>query len=1236
MTPRIRVPAAWQFGAIEIVDARPGAVQRSIVRAVQQELFPAGGVEELPAVAERFRQALEGISARPDQATLDVLVALGLRDAPAEPAAPVAPADPEAPAASVPPAPPTVPVAPVAPADPAAPPQSDFDPRFNNALCLTLHGLSLALAGPALTAAGVADDAPDAVADDDERAQPAEEGRTPGHPMRGLRLCVDRTAAETTIARLLPKWTVQHGKLVPGRCWLVAKVLLECAVQALAGSIAFGEQRKVIEGDGPRTRQDVMVIDEAGFGRRLERMLAAMPYRFTMQPLAKPAHYPDAAAQADAEADDPDSFDVRLIGYRRVNASLERFRTEADAAAMKTRGFRRYVAAVNAQQAVAWRINRRVLATACTLAALVRERDSEERIRASQRAREAGLSETEIRELSQWVGTKFYSGIDWTKRRGAYRLPGDLLDHPLARSALDELAAARDGGEQPAFHLPWKADYRGRIYAETPWLTPQGGDLQRALFEFAHGRALDDRGVVALRRHGGNLASRAVVVKDLGIDGSGALTLEQREAWVMKREADILRAADEPLAEPFWREASGDPMQFLAFCFAYAEWKRDPQAPVHAPVQIDGTCNGLQHIAAITGSQKLAEAVNVVARPDGLPGDIYSELAAFARARIGGLRASMGRAENGEAMALADGWLKDHPSRHGLFGRNLAKPVVMTVAYGAGPVTQAHQLLGTQLIEFFGKDPLTAAELQDAQSLLQWAQQSIERRSFVRKLTAGFTGTWLDRQRTEVRTAAPDGVDTTLVLLSFLALALVMHIRRALSDAYPEIDDFSAWLRRVAKACQGVPLCWSSPLQFPVCQDSFVENAGQTLSVRLAGRRVAVGTRELSETLNAQSQGMQFLPNLIHSLDSTHLAMAIERAVVDHRGPRLRDFGSIHDCVLCHPNDADRFGEVLRSTFAELYARATPEKTVPVVVQQWVRWMELLHGIASSAHPRSLHRLVTSPSKAAFDLCENQALQPDLPWQAVAAEVTALSRRLRDSPDGSEEAEMQDWFASLSPDLERGTALRAWCDGVARRPDEQPGETPIGDKDLALTRRALAAPDFDAEGASAAEEELEALASRLESASKGLQKARKALARCHAEVGIDKKAASQAADPEAEIPGVRQLLGPAAGPAAPWLADCLLIEATLLRHETRLRQAHLRRLAWVRTFQTAIGVRRLREAAAAKGGDPLLAGLAGFALDYRVDHPPANEMTLGTNHWPQFAGRDFDVTRVTDSRYFFN
>lgn len=1231
MTPRIRVPAAWQFGAIDIGDARPGAVQRSIVRAVQQELFPAGGVEELAAVAERFRQALAGISARPDQETLDVLVALGLRDAPAEPAAPVAPADPEAPAASV------------APADAAMPPQSDFDPVFN-ALCLTLHGLSLALAGPALTAAGVADDAPDAVADDDERAQPVEEGRTPGHPMRGLRLCVDRTAAETIIARLLPKWTVQHRKLVPGRCWLVAKVLLKCAVQALAGSIAFGKQRNVKEGDEIRTRQDVMVVGGSGFGKRLERMLAAMPYRFTMQPLAQPAHYTVVAAPAVAHDSDPDSFVVRLIGYRRVNASLERFRAEADAAAMKTRSFRRYVAAVNAQQAVAWRINRRVLATACTLAALVRERDSVECIQAWQRAREAGLSEPEIGKLLQWVGTKFYSRIDWTKRRGAYRLPGDLLDHPLARSALDDLAAARDGGEQPAFHLPWKADYRGRIYAETPWLTPQGGDLQRALFEFAHGRALDDRGVAALRRHGGNLASRAVVVKDLRIDGSGALTLEQREAWVMKREPDILRAADEPLAEPFWREASGDPMQFLAFCFAYAEWKRDPRAPVHAPVQIDGTCNGLQHIAAITGSQKLAEAVNVVAKADGLPGDIYSELAAVARARIGQLRQWVGQTNDDQGMALADDWLSVHSSRHDLIGRNLAKQVVMTVAYGAGLENQARDVLEGQLIEFFGKERLTAAELEAAEPLLHWAQQSEYRCKVVEKRTKDVAGTWLDRQRTAARGAASVGIDATLVLLSFLALALVKQVRLALSVEYPEVDAFSAWLRRVAKSCAGVPLCWSSPLQFPVCQNRFKEEESENeiqkrkMTVRVAGEDVSVGTTQLPDTVNVKGQEMQFLPNLIHSLDSTHLAMTIERVVVDHRGPRLRDFGSIHDCVLCHPNDADQFGEALRTTFAELYARATPEKTVPVVIQQWARWMELLHDIASAMRAGILRDLAMNPSDEAFDksMVDLSVLKPARSWQAVAAEVTDLSRRLRDSPGVGEEAAMQAWLTSLSPHLERGIALRAWCDQVERRSDEQPGKTPIGKEDLTLTRLALAAAGFDPEKALAAEAELEALASRLGPGVKGLQKAHKALARCHAGVGIEREATKQAADPDAEMPSVQQLLGPDAARAAPWVADCLLIEAALLRHETRLRQEHHERLAALRTFQTAIGVRRLREAAPADGGDPLLAVMAGFALDYRVDHPRANEKKLGANHWPQFKGRVFDVARVTDSRYFFN
>ena len=45
------------------------------------------------------------------------------------------------------------------------------------------------------------------------------------------------------------------------------------------------------------------------------------------------------------------------------------------------------------------------------------------------------------------------------------------------------------------------------------------------------------------------------------------------------------------------------------------------------PVHLDASCNGFQHIAALTRNEKLAKSVNLLNHENGQKGDLYQEVA---------------------------------------------------------------------------------------------------------------------------------------------------------------------------------------------------------------------------------------------------------------------------------------------------------------------------------------------------------------------------------------------------------------------------------------------------------------------------------------------------------------------------------------------------------------------------------------------------------------------------------
>lgn len=86
--------------------------------------------------------------------------------------------------------------------------------------------------------------------------------------------------------------------------------------------------------------------------------------------------------------------------------------------------------------------------------------------------------------------------------------------------------------------------------------------------------------------------------------------------------------------EKWWQE-SEEPWQTLAACFEIAKALKSPNPAEyvsHFPIHQDGSCNGLQHYAALGRDQQGAESVNLY--PAEKPQDVYSAIAALVLANL--------------------------------------------------------------------------------------------------------------------------------------------------------------------------------------------------------------------------------------------------------------------------------------------------------------------------------------------------------------------------------------------------------------------------------------------------------------------------------------------------------------------------------------------------------------------------------------------------------------------------
>lgn len=219
---------------------------------------------------------------------------------------------------------------------------------------------------------------------------------------------------------------------------------------------------------------------------------------------------------------------------------------------------------------------------------------------------------------------------------------------------------ADDLVDHEAIYQVHQADFRGRCYPVQTVLNHQSSDLARSLYRFARPVKVKESG----RRW-----MCATMAELWGIKG---LSFNESVDAVQSSMAEIESWAHDPEANDGWtRRHDGRPNKKKAFqALAMAHALSDDEAAAHIPIQQDGTCNGMQHYAAMGRDEEGAKATNLTpAGPDDRPHSVYLNVAEAMRPMI------ERDAAKGDTLAalILDRVTLDH---------QCAKQVVMPAVYG--------------------------------------------------------------------------------------------------------------------------------------------------------------------------------------------------------------------------------------------------------------------------------------------------------------------------------------------------------------------------------------------------------------------------------------------------------------------------------------------------------------------------------------------------------------------------
>lgn len=420
------------------------------------------------------------------------------------------------------------------------------------------------------------------------------------------------------------------------------------------------------------------------------------------------------------------------------------------------------------------------------------------------------------------------------------------------------------------FFFPHNIDFRGRAYPIPTYLNHMGADHVRGLLRFSKGRELGERGLMWLKVHLAN------------VYGYDKASLKDRASFSTDHLADIYDSASNPLNGKRWWLGAEDPWQCLAACFELtaALDSPDPTKFVSSlPIHQDGTCNGLQHYAALGGDTWGAKQVNLA--PGDKPADVYSAVADLVKKDV----EEDIRLGNPVARAM-----------EGKIKRKVVKQTVMTNVYGVTFVGAKKQVLRQ----------------------IEAHYPTIEKETGIEPgLISSYITTKIFKALSTMFKGAHDIQYWLGEIGGRVCRALTAEQLRQITQDDTEPASASTKAKKIVSKQDLLDLCrstiiWTTPLRMPVVQP-YRKNNSKVITTCL--QSLVLQNPNRFDPVNRRKQLQAFPPNFIHSLDASH--MLLSALECNELG---LTFAAVHDSFWTHAADVDVMNRVLRDAFIRIHS----------------------------------------------------------------------------------------------------------------------------------------------------------------------------------------------------------------------------------------------------------------------------------------------------------------------------
>lgn len=401
------------------------------------------------------------------------------------------------------------------------------------------------------------------------------------------------------------------------------------------------------------------------------------------------------------------------------------------------------------------------------------------------------------------------------------------------------------------FYINTHADWRGRIYTQSFFITYQGSELSSSLIQYFEGQTMTESGLNYLYIYGANCYNENNISKKNFIDRINWVKLNYNKiisldiVFILKAESVFL---------------------FTAFCLNMRELEKDKNALIYTPIFLDATCSGIQHLAGLLKDQEVGERVNLISQDDNEDvADIYSDLIKPINEAINQYGESHKDCESFKYIELK---------------REHIKTPIMTKNYNVSTIGIANQL----------------------------------RSKFKQIHKSGGSN------KNDKTTSYIVPSKTNFVVLNYYQVFILAQIiDEQIFKSLPSLKVIYNYFKDIIKltVVLNIPCVWFTPSGLKLTQHYNISEQNK-VSIRFGKSSNTVVLRRKTSKLDKKKQVQAIIPNIIHSLDASHLINLINTAISN----KFNQIITVHDCFGSQANDVAKLIDLVKKEFILLYTQS--------------------------------------------------------------------------------------------------------------------------------------------------------------------------------------------------------------------------------------------------------------------------------------------------------------------------